>query len=211
MAKKSDKSKKDLGKHYECVWTGSGHGILLHGYSTETVSRPKSRGVTDSYENEWKKTCYADEDGVIMLPSFNIMACMFDGCKGLKKGRHYFTRNFYQAVRLDQISAPFFHPDITEDSGKLRAITVDDIAKNGWLDKRGVVVRGNRVDRIRVNIPAGWKLIFSFRAKGNFFTQEDLELIMDNAGENAGLGDGRPSSPRKPWPYGTFEATVKTG
>lgn len=177
------------------------NAILLHKYTTASVSTPPTRIVrgTDSknYADEWVKGTYLNTDGFVVMPAINIMACMFNGAKGMKKGKTPLTRLVYTSFQVQP-----FEPILNYDN---KPITLEDIEKNDWLNVCGVVIQGRRVDRTRTEIPLGWEINFQIITKDESLTSKDIRMILENAGTVAGLGDWRPSSPKKPGPYGTFQ------
>ena len=178
--------------------------LLLHKYTAASVSEPKTRLTTGkdsaNYADEWIKGTYLNKEGQVVMPWDNIFACMFDGSKGYKKGKTAFTRIIYTSLAIADLE-----PLITIDS---EPITIEMIRNNDWLHAKGAVVTGRRIDRVRTAIPEGWEVNFSIVTKpNNVLSTEDIKAILDNAGTQAGLGDWRPSAPKKPGPYGTFEVT----
>jgi len=176
--------------------------LLLHKYAAASVSEPKTRLTTGkdsiNYTDEWIKGTYLNNKGQVVLPWTNIFACLFDGSKGYKKGKTSFTRIIYTSLAILD-SEPLILID-----GK--PITVDMIRENDWLFTSGAVVTGRRIDRIRTAIPAGYEISFGIATKpNNILSESDIKTILVNAGLQAGLGDWRPSAPKKPGPYGTFE------
>lgn len=174
--------------------------ILLHKYTAASVSEPKTRKTTKdslNYADEWIRGTYLNEKEQVVMPWTNLFACMFDGSKGYKKGKTAFTRIIYTSLILTTAE-----PLITIDG---RPITIDMIRNNGWLSSVGAVIAGRRIDRIRTCLPAGWMIQFSIGTRpNNILSEEDIRTIIESAGITAGLGDWRPSAPKKPGPYGQF-------
>jgi len=178
------------------------HTLLLHKYTAATASNPKVRLTTTkdsaNYADEWVKTTYLNKEGQVIMPWTNLFACMFEGSKGMKIGKTAVTRIVYTSLAITTQE-----PLITLDK---EPITIDMIKENDWLHTSGVVITGRRIDRVRAAVPAGYEISFGIKPKvNNRLTTEDIGAILDNAGQNAGLGDWRPSAPKKPGPYGTFE------
>lgn len=180
--------------------------LLLHKYTVASVSDPKARMVktrdSNSYVDEWRKGTYTDEDGLLVIPHLNIMACLFDGAKGMKIGKKAVTRTVYTSLVISPVK-----PQIqwSEDGKKYTTIHIDEIPKRAWLHTSGAVVMGRRIDRIRTMIPPGWVVPFNVLTKDDALGESDIRAIVVNAGKFAGMGDWRPSSPKKPGPYGVFE------
>jgi len=172
--------------------------MLLHKYPTATSSTKKIRTGSTDYSEEWIKTTYLNDKGEVIMPWTNLMACIFEGSKGMKKGKTALTRVVYTSLA---IANP--EPLVLVDN---KPVTIDMIKENDWLFISGVVVQRSRVDRIRTAIPEGYEISFPIITKpNNILSIEDIKEIITNAGIVAGLGDWRPSSPKKPGPYGTFD------
>lgn len=176
------------------------NAILLHKYTTATVSDPKSRITTKdsaNYADEWIKGTYLNNEDQVVMPWTNLAACLFDGAKGMKKGKTALTRVVYTSLAIAEPESLLLY------NGK--PITIEDIRKNNWLHICGAVISGRRIDRVRTMIPSGWEITFPILVKEEgTLTLGDIKSILDNAGLRAGLGDWRPSSPKKPGPYGVF-------
>jgi hypothetical protein len=187
--------------------------LLLHKYSVASVSDPKTRviNVKDSvnYKDEWKKATYLNEKGFVVMPQLNLMACIFDGAKGMKAGKKALTRTIYTSLKVTP-----FEPEIlclVPGEKELRPITLKDIEDNLWLNVTGAVVGKARVDRVRTYLPIGWRIKFSIIVKEDTLDLRQVKGILDHAGTESGLGDWRPSAPKKPGPYGTFRVTSFDG
>lgn len=176
--------------------------MLLHKYSAASVSEPKTRLTTGkdalNYADEWIKGTYLNSKGQVVMPWTNIFACLFDGSKGFKKGKTFFTRIIYTSLAIADLE-----PLVLIDG---KPITIEMIRDNGWIHASGAVISGRRIDRVRTAIPAGYEISFGILTKpNNILSSDDIKTILENAGLQAGLGDWRPSAPKKPGPYGTFE------
>lgn len=165
--------------------------LLLHKYAP-----PKDELNPSSYKGEWKETVYLDTEGNVVMPSTNLRACLWEGCKGLRKGKIALTRVFQPSVIL----LPF-KPLILFDE---RPITIKRIEDEGWVNISQARIKGSMVQRERAEIPVGWTIKFSITLNGDKLTANDLRSIIDNSGPYVGLGDWRPSA-RKPGAYGIFE------
>jgi hypothetical protein len=174
------------------------NAILLHKYTVSTISKgPGIKGPKEDYSTEWKKSTYLNDKGQVVMPWQNIMASIYDGCKGEKDGKTFLTRVVNTSLEVITLE-----PLITIDD---KPITLDLIEKNDWIYVSGAVVAGRRVDRSRTMLPSGWKITFEIKLKDKFFDEEAVKEIVQKAGIKAGLGDWRPSAPKKPGPYGTYE------
>lgn len=183
------------------------HTLLLHKYTPASVSGPAIRvnrgNDSVNFAEEWVTSTYLNKDGQVVMPWTNIFACLFDGSKGMKKGKTAITRIVYTSLAITDPE-----PLVTIDG---KPITLEMIKENDWLNYSGAVISGRRIDRIRSAIPTGYEITFGIVTKpNNILTTEDIKAILENAGIQAGLGDWRPSSPKKPGPYGTFEVASFT-
>lgn len=172
--------------------------LLLHKYVVGKSSKPTSRNTLTDYSDEWKSGTYLDDDKkFVVIPWQNILASIFDGCKGERDGKIYFTRFVYVSLAV-----------IGQDKPQLlyngKPITLKDIEENDWIDLSGAVVQGRRIDRARTLIPSGWSFTFTLSANKPFNTIERLSKTINDAGQS-GIGDWRPSSPKKPGPYGRYQ------
>lgn len=175
--------------------------ILLHKYVTSTVTEEKLRSsIKDSsnYAEEWKTHTYLDDEGQVIIPWANVIASLFDGAKGTKIGKSAVTRLLHTSIF---VSSP---DNLVYVDGK--PVTIERIKSKNWLHINGAVVSGRRIDRIRTCLPIGWECSFTLQTRPlNKLSEKDIRGIVDSAGSNAGFGDWRPSAPKKPGPYGTFE------
>lgn len=179
--------------------------ILLHKYVVNSIKTAKARTVklqdSSNFSEEWKAGTYLNDNGFVVMPSLNIKACLFEGGKAVKIGKKSAART----VNSELVVNPF--EPLMKVGGK--TITLEDIENNDWLNVAGAVISGRRVDRIRTQLPAGWTIEFDLLTKSNAFNEDDLRLILENAGQS-GLGDWRPSAPKKPGVFGVFEVEELT-
>jgi hypothetical protein len=174
------------------------NAMLLHKYTVSTISGGKGiKGPKEDYSTEWRKTTYLNSEGQVIMPWQNIMASIYDGCKGEKDGKTFLTRVVNTSLEVITLE-----PLVLIDN---KPITLDLIEKNDWIYVCGAVISGRRVDRSRTMLPAGWTITFDISLKDKFFNEEMVKEIINKAGKKAGLGDWRPSAPKKPGPYGTYE------
>ena len=180
--------------------------LLLHKYTVASVSDPKARMVktrdSTTFADEWRKGTYVDEGKFLIMPSVNILACLFDGAKGMKIGKKAVTRSVYTSLVVSPIQPRILW---SEDGKKYEEIHIDSIPDRQWLHASGAVISGRRIDRIRTQVPPGWIISFQILTKDDALSHDDIKTIVESAGKFAGLGDWRPSSPKKPGPYGVFD------
>jgi hypothetical protein len=75
------------------------------------------------------------------------------------------------------------------------------------LVKRAAVGASKHV-RVRPQFAAGWKAVGSIAVWDEQIDDKSLASIFEYAGQYKGIGDWRPGAPKKPGPYGTFEAEI---
>lgn len=75
------------------------------------------------------------------------------------------------------------------------------------LVKRAAVGASKHV-RVRPQFAAGWQAVGSIAVWDEQITDQALSDIFEYAGQYKGIGDWRPGAPKKPGPYGTFEAKI---
>ena len=175
--------------------------FIQHKYSTKA---DKAHNEFTDYDSEWiagthltsDPTIKDPADKYVVVPQDMIMGCIFNACKGEKEGKVYLTRVVSTSIRVKETEYPLTFED--------KLIKIIDIKNNDWIDRRGAVVTGRRVDRSRTIIPIGWEVEFELICSGLFEDKKRLTRILTKAGKEAGLGDWRPSSPKKPGPFGTF-------
>lgn len=75
------------------------------------------------------------------------------------------------------------------------------------LVKRAAVGTSKHI-RVRPEFAAGWQAVGSVTVWDEQITDHVLRDIFEYAGQYRGIGDWRPGAPKKPGPYGTFEANI---
>lgn len=75
------------------------------------------------------------------------------------------------------------------------------------LVKRAAVGQRKHV-RVRPQFAAGWQATGQIAVWDEQITDSALRDIFEYAGQYKGIGDWRPGAPKKPGPYGTFEAKI---
>lgn len=192
---------------YEVVATGL--APMLMAANNEFIvkkSRAQKGGKTDEelsleYLNEWRKRTYFNAAVGVYIPAENIEAMLTEAARKFKLGKE-FTAGVI--VNGDGEMSPVMVPN---GNGLKPIKTLDEIEKNGWIDRRNVNGNPNAkkkvmVGRSRTRIPAGWQLTFTAFVDIDGFSRETFEKILEHAGARIGLCDWRPK-------YGRFEATIK--
>lgn len=75
------------------------------------------------------------------------------------------------------------------------------------LVKRAAVGSSKHV-RVRPQFAAGWQARGQLAVWDDQITEKALSDILQFSGQYKGVGDWRPGAPKKPGPYGTFEAEI---
>lgn len=176
--------------------------LIMNKYVVGSISAPKlhqGRGNRSlEFKDKWKNGVYTNPSGNVVIPSGNILSCMFKGSSGLKKGKYYLSRLVFPSLIINP-----FEPEVLIKS---KLITIEDIEKNEWLKMdRGVTSTGVAMDIIRAQLPIGWQISFQLSLTNEQLVKEDIVGMLSKSGMNAGLGENRPSSPKKPGPHGRFE------
>jgi len=168
--------------------------ILIH--KGTTVTKTKSRRADAKYDQEWQQTCYVDSDGYVCIPDLNLEAMILAAGRSRKVGKHYLKKYIAYAVVVEQTMVRMLV------NGK--PVTLQDVADNDWIFVTGAVVDGKRIDRYRVQIPAGWQLRFQIGLDDCLLKPEMLHEILIDGGRQEGLCDWRPGAPKKPGKFGQF-------
>jgi len=179
--------------------------ITIKGFTPLLLNRyvPKKEDEIDGneYGEEWKGKVYLmEKDGeqVVGIPQTMIMACLYDGSKGKRRSKIYFTKELFSSVRPTEMIFPLLVEGKT--------VTLDRIEKENWINIIGAKLgRGQTIDRRRPEMPIGWTLSFGLQFMGGKLTAKDMKQVVSDSGSR-GMGDWRPSS-KKPGMYGQFKLT----
>lgn len=159
-------------------------------------------------------------DGVVALPSDNIMTMLREG--GAKtptgKGKGSFKRQTQSGLIVDQIAWPVLvngkeismAPIEELKTEKDFSIHQSSISKIGFelFVKRVRMPNGSKHVRVRP-LFRSWEVTGSITVLDETITGEILGRILSYGGALAGLCDWRPSSPKSPGPFGKFEAQIE--
>lgn len=198
--------------------------LLMHFDNIEAQDAEHAQGKSGGRAGDdrtppdrWKSYLYLDENEVVM-PSQNVLAALLKVGGGISIGGKKTLKAASQGVLFDTVYLPFR----TGASLKpVKRADVEDI--DGTFDEQRAAVQplGFGIQVAPVRMPTGTRHIrtrpmFSIWTVEGTFTIGDADLTLPRlkelftvAGIKAGLGDWRPGSPKKPGPYGRFEATVK--
>lgn len=183
----------------------------------------KSSKAGDDRSPSWRWLGCVYHDGKqLTIPQANIMKCLMEGgamvpVPGGKNGKTFKSQTQSGMMSVD----PFWTLVVDGrpiDWSKLDALKhVSKFAEHkvaarnlGFelLVKRAAVGASKHV-RVRPQFAAGWQAIGTIAVWDEQITDAALRDIFEYAGQYKGIGDWRPGAPKKPGPYGTFEAQVE--
>ena len=134
---------------------------------------------------------YKDEDGNLMIPGPNLLACVTEGGKFFKIGKSKVT-----TLKTSMVPACVM----------METVTIPLQSKEGWtVDSRPVRIpsTGGRIIRHRP-IFNDWVLAFECELDASLISPKMFREIVDAAGKRIGLGDFRPACKGM---YGKFKVT----
>ena len=173
----------------------------------------------DDRSPAWTWQTYLYSDGMhVSLPQECIMCALrHAGAKIASKGKSTFkalsqsglligsdfcefTNNGEKIAITDLVA--FRDRPFAEHIARCRALGFD------LLVKRASVGSSKHV-RVRPKFDPPWAVTGSIAVSEPAITEDVLNQLFELAGRYAGLGDWRPSAPKKPGPYGMFSATIE--
>lgn len=165
--------------------------------------------------------CVYQDGARVVVPQANVMKCLMEGgamvpVPGGKNGKT-FKAQTQSGMRSGDIFWPLLvngKPVVWADLKKLEKessfakhkAAVRDLGFE-LLVKRAAVGTTKHV-RVRPQFAAGWQCTGSIMVWDEQITDKALRDIFEFAGQYKGIGDWRPGAPKKPGPYGTFEAKI---
>lgn len=183
--------------------------------------RERVRGDDRSPAWTWMTYTYNDGDKVKM-PSANIMAALAKGGAKVQLTSKITCKTISQSgiCPLDE----YYTFGLGLEKGKPVEVSWDDVialrAKPFADQKRAIQAMGFKLDvrratigmskhvRVRPRFKAGWVVVGKFLLVDPLLTSQLLQQIFLEAGK-CGLGDWRPSAPKKPGPFGRFTAELQ--
>lgn len=156
--------------------------------------------------------------GVVTIPSEYIMRCIMAGAAMVPTGKGKTT--FKSLSQSGLVCGEFQWPllvngnaipmaDVREvikaESFKENCAMAEAMGFSLFVKRAGV--NGNKHIRVRPRFD-NWSARGTITIVDDAITVENLRTIMEFAGRFKGLGDWRPSAPKMPGPFGTFEAKV---
>lgn len=168
----------------------------------------------------WLGCLYHDRN-VLVIPQANIMKCLMEGgamvpVPGGKGGKTFKAQTQSGMMSVE----PFWSLLVNGTTIPLSAIEPlkneetfmahkEFVRGLGFelLVKRAAVGNSKHV-RVRPQFAAGWQATGTITVWDEQITDKALSDIFEYAGQYKGIGDWRPGAPKKPGPYGTFEAQI---
>lgn len=176
-------------------------------------------GDDRSPPESWKGYLYTSEDtGNICIPSENLLACLLGGGTKVKVGGKETLKSHSQRVGFDRLDY-----DLMVNGKAIAKTLVDKVTgefgehaaaarKLGFrLHVKPCTVVNSKHIRVRP-IFSNWSLSGNFEIEDEDATVLGLTPLRDlfaACGRLVGIGDWRPSAPKRPGQYGRFTATVE--
>lgn len=165
--------------------------------------------------------CVYNDGKTIVIPQANIMKSLMEGgamvpVPGGKNGKTFKsqTQSGMMSVEttwpllLSGETIAWADLDALKDEPKFSAHkTAARELGFDLLVKRAAVGASKHI-RVRPQFAAGWQAVGSINVWDDQITDAALRDIFEYAGQYKGIGDWRPGAPKKPGPYGTFEAQI---
>jgi len=191
---------------------------ILTGWRKDPKNKSQSTPGDDrSPPWTWQTYWYLDDEGCMTIPSDNMLSCLcYAGGKIPLKKQETLKRLVASGIQMPS--------DFLEFRTNGEKVNVESFVNNrdeeftaqlkrakemGFdLDKRRVTVGTAKHVRIRPKFK-NWTLSGELILSSSEFTEDRLKQLFEIAGTAGGLGDWRPSAPKKPGRYGMFEAKVR--
>lgn len=162
----------------------------------------------------WKSYLYEDGSQIV-IPAENFLAALLKAGSGVSIGKMKTLKSASQAIFFD---APFVPLNVgggvvsKADVDAIDGTFVDhcDLAKSLGFELHVKPCSVNGKSHVRVRpLFRHWAASLTFETNDADLLASETRLsdLWEGAGR-AGIGDWRPSSPKKPGPYGRFKATV---
>jgi hypothetical protein len=180
----------------------------------------KNSKAGDDRSPSWRWLGCVYHDGkVLSIPQANIMKSLMEGgamvpVPGGKSGKTFKSQTQSGMMSVQPFwellinGKPIKWADIEhlKDVSKFmdHKVAADKLGFS-LLVKRAAVGSSKHV-RVRPQFAAGWQARGSIAVWDEQITDNALRDIFAYAGQYKGIGDWRPGAPKKPGPYGTFEA-----
>lgn len=140
---------------------------------------------------EWEGGLYYDDETGPYVPAWNILACIKEGARMKKRGKE--VDRAVEILDIDRVPLLYDGPRDLEGMWSAGLYLRVGVTSGG----------GGRVQRTRPQFPR-WSLAFDLVFDPSRFSRDGLVESMADAGMYVGIGDWRPSSPKKGGRYGKF-------
>ena len=162
----------------------------------------------------WLGACYHDGH-VLGVPSDNLMTMLREGgTKVPKSGNKTWKTETQTGLVVNEILWPFVPAvpwaPLSELITELDFRRHVDVARDLGIDLFAKPCKVGTSSHVRVRPRFNtWTIAGTITVLDDTLTRAILQMILDEAGVRCGLGDWRPSAPKKPGPWGKFVATVE--
>jgi hypothetical protein len=163
--------------------------LLWHAFNPEALSgsRKERAGTKGNDPMEWKSTVLAAPGGQLYLLPDQVFACMREGAKYTKRGRGSVQGALSATLQIlgDRV--------LTDRKLPKGDDVPTDHAAPVYLDVRSVNnpnTRGRNM-RYRVAASPAWTASFELTWDPTIVSREDMNKIIEDAGQLAGIGSGR--------------------
>ena len=180
----------------------------------------KGSKAGDDRSPAWRWLGCVYHDGKILgIPQANIMKCLMEGgamvpVPGGKNGK-----TFKSQTQSGMMSVEPFWPlliagktiewaelEILKDAQEFKEHKIAARSLGFELLTKRAAVGTSKHVRVRPQFAAGWQARGQIAVWDEQISEKALKDIFEYAGQSNGVGDWRPGAPKKPGPYGTFEA-----
>lgn len=152
------------------------------------MSRSTKKGAQRTPEEICESKLYKSDDGVIGMPTMNVLASIRDAGKYFKSGKRQLSTNETSMIPAFVTPTHIFTPLIHQQKWRVDARAIVNPATKGRkLGYRPVF--------------EDWKLTVELDFSDDEFDAGLLRQVVDAAGKRCGLGDFRPS---RKGPFGRF-------
>lgn len=216
-------------KRYQITLTGE-RDLLLHHDNIDFSERVKkwqkdpakrSKSVAGDDRSPawtWIGCLYHDRNHLV-IPSDNLMTVLREGAKRVSTGKRggTFKSQSQSSILINEESWPLLVNGKSVDWMEVVNLgDEEDFEKHQTLAqelgfelfvKRAKIGNSKHV-RVRPRFQ-NWACSGTVTILDDTIDKATLQMILDQAGRFAGLGDWRPSSPKSPGPFGTFTAKLE--
>jgi hypothetical protein len=194
---------------------------LMDSWKNEPSNKTKSKAGDDRTPPwRWIGSLNYDnpQSGVVTIPSEYVMRCVMGGAAEVPTGRG--RKTFKELSQTGILCSAFHWPllvkgkpismDAIEKLRELRTFKehTEAVQKLGFslYVKRAKIGESKHI-RVRPRFD-NWSTSGELTIVDDLITNKVLIDIFDIAGRLKGLGDWRPSAPKRPGPFGTFKAKI---